>query len=403
MLGSDNLMRLPHRSVNKELEMKNILFVDDEVNILNGLKRMLNSKKKEWHMVFATSGGDGLKALTEETFDIVVSDMRMPNMDGVKFLTTVKEKYPGTTRIALSGYSKTEMVLDSILSTHLFISKPTDFETLSKAIERCLSIQEIIANEMLCNLFSGINSLPSIPEIYKQLLEELASEEVSIESVGNIIEKDIGMSAKLLQIVNSAYFGLSRDIKSTKEAVSHLGLDIIQSIVLSTKIFEAFENESNTKELNHLLSHSQAVLKMVRKIAKSENIDKENSNVLFTASLLQDIGKLVIMKYFPEPLRKEFSSCLDANSTLEIELERKVFGVSHEKIGAYILHLWGIPLSVVECVAYHHGGMESIDVDNLKLHDILYISNLIISNSHGETLPLQDRAFDNFKFQEYFN
>jgi HD-like signal output (HDOD) protein len=381
--------------------MKNILFVDDEVNILNGLKRMLNSKKKEWHMVFAVSGGDGLKALAQDSFDIVVSDMRMPNMDGVTFLAAVKEKYPSTTRIALSGYSDTEMILDSILSTHLFISKPTDFETLSKAIERCLSIQEIIANDKLCNLISGINSLPSIPEIYKQLLQELASEEVSIESVGKIIEKDISMSAKLLQIVNSAYFGLARDIVSPKEAVSHLGLDIIKSMVLSIKIFEAFENKSNAKELNHLFSNSQEVLKLVMTITKNENISKENSNLLFTASLLQDIGKLVIMKYFPETLREKFSSCGDVGLTSEIELEREIFGVSHEQIGVYLLHLWGIPLSIVECVAYHQGGVEPIDISNLKLHEILYISNLIISDSYGETLS--NRFFDNYKFQEYCN
>lgn len=367
--------------------MKNILFVDDEINILNGLRRMLHCKKKEWHMHFVLTGKEALELLESKRFDVVVSDMRMPCMNGAQLLSKVMDKYPGITRIALSGYSDTQMILESIKATHLFISKPTDFETLSCAIERSLSIQEILDDSKLCDFISGIHSLPCVPETYNKLVKELNSSDASIDSVGKIIEQDISMSVKLLQIVNSAYFGLAREIDSPAQAAAHLGLDIIKSLVLSIKVFESFEDESNSGKLNRIFSRSQAVAQLSTAIGKSEGFDKRECNQLLISGLLQDVGELVICKYFPKALQEELTANNDKDIGLQLKHQRKVLGVSHEQIGAYILHLWGIPLPIVECVAFHQGGVSEVDLDNLKLSDIIYLANLITSNNNGEPLP----------------
>ncbi|MEH6442768.1 MAG: response regulator [Oceanospirillaceae bacterium] len=379
--------------------MKNILFVDDEVNILNGLKRMLNTKKKVWHMVFVESGAKALEILQVNSFDIVVSDMRMPCMDGAKLLTTIRANYPRMGRIALSGYSDTQMILESIKATHLFISKPTDFATLSSAIERCLSIQSMVQDKDLCDFISGISTLPCLPEIYKKLVCELSSKEASIDSVGRIVELDIAMSVKLLQIVNSAYFGLAREVTSPTEAAAHLGLDIIKSLVLSIKVFEVFEDDVDVKKISKVFSRSQTVAKLAVAMAKEAGYGLNECNQLLTAGLLQDIGKLVICSYFPQALQAEYDAQANVDLTLLLELERGIYGVSHEQIAVYLLHLWGIPLPVVECVAHHHNSASLINFDALSLPDILYLSNLVESKKCGNNFP--EDIDKSETFQEY--
>lgn len=381
------------------VNMKNILFVDDEINILNGLKRMLNAKKKEWNMTFVLSGEKALAELERQGFDIVVSDMRMPVMDGVKLLTTIRAKYPQMTRFALSGYSDTQMILESIRCTHLFISKPTSFDILANAIDRSLSIQEMINDSSLRDFISGIDSLPCVPEIYNELVRELSSDDVSIDSVGRIIERDMGISVKLLQIVNSAFFGLARNVYSPIEAAAHLGLDIIKSLVLSIKIFEMFTDESSADKSNNIFLQSQMVAKGAALIAKQEGFSRHECDQLMSAGLLQDVGKLIMYSYFPKDLHEQFEQDKTIDLMSEIRVEREVFGVSHEQIGAYLLHLWGLPLSVVECVAFHQRGAELIDFEQLKPLDIIYLSNLIVVNNYGQPMP--EQLSNNQKFNQY--
>lgn len=355
--------------------MKNILFVDDEVNVLNGLRRMLRNRKTEWNMEFVDSGAKALVLLEEKPFDVIVSDMRMPGMSGARLLTNIRGKYPGMTRIALSGYSDTEMVLESIKATHLFIAKPADAQTLSSLIERSLSIQSIISNPQLCDFISGISSLPSVPVIYEKLVRILASKEASVDRVAELISTDIGMSVKLLQIVNSAYFGLAREIVSPAEATAHLGLDVIKSLVLSIKIFEKFEEEIDARSLNDIWVRSQLVGNIAKKIARKEGFSQKEADQLLVAGMLQDLGELVMLQYFPEGVGEnvQWNDIDDGDALL---LERQAVGVSHDQISVYLLRLWGIPQTVVECVAYHHNSGHFTGYE-LTLPHILFCANVL--------------------------
>ncbi len=355
--------------------MKNILFVDDEINVLNGLRRMLRNRKKEWHMVFVDSGAKALELLEDMAFDVIVSDMRMPGMSGARLLTNIRGKYPRMTRIALSGYSDTEMILESIKATHLFIAKPTDAQTLSSLIERSLSIQSIIHDPELCDFISGISSLPSVPVIYEKLVRILASKDASIDQVAELISSDIGMSVKLLQIVNSAYFGLAREIVSPAEATAHLGLDVIKSLVLSIKVFEKFEKEVDTRSLNNIWHRSQLVGNIAKKIARKEGFSQKEADQLLIAGMLQDLGELVMLQYFPESLA-EHVQWTDINDGDAILQEKQAIGVSHDQISVYLLRLWGIPQTVVECVAYHHHSEHFVS-NELTMPHILFCANVL--------------------------
>src|SRR5262245_37814840 len=100
--------------------MKKILFVDDEPNVLQGLERMLRSMRHEWEMQFAMSGPAALERLAEQTFDVIVSDMRMPGMTGAQLLTEVSQRHPHIVRIILSGQADQEDILRSVGPTHQY-------------------------------------------------------------------------------------------------------------------------------------------------------------------------------------------------------------------------------------------------------------------------------------------
>ena len=332
--------------------MINVLFVDDEPNILDGLKRMLRPMRREWQMSFADGGAKALETLDREAFDVVVSDMRMPGMDGARLLHEVREKHPHVVRLILSGYSEKEMIMKSVGAAHQYLAKPCDAEILKATIERACRWRDLVADENLRRLVSQLDSIPSLPALYHELLNELQAGEPSIKRIAEIVAKDIGMTAKVLQIINSAFFGLRRQISNPSEAVEFLGLETITSLALELRAFSPFENASaGNLSLADLWSHSQAVGGLAKQIAAAEK--PETAGDAFTAGLLHDIGKIVLANDLPDQYAE--AAKLAAAEKLSIsEAEKKVFGASHAEIGAYLLGLWGLPAEVVEAVAFHH-------------------------------------------------
>jgi HD-like signal output (HDOD) protein len=303
----------------------------------------------------------------------------MPNMNGAQLLSKVRVKYPEITRIALSGYSDSEMILESVKATHLYISKPADYETLTSLIERCMSLRNITTDSKLQQFMSGMSSLPCLPEVYTRLLKELSFDDASIDSIGEIIASDMAMTTKLLQIVNSAYFGLARGIVSAPEATAHLGIDVIKSLVLSIKVFEGFENTEAAKQIDKVWLRSQRVGNLAKEIAHREKFTRKNIDQIQVAGMLQDIGALVVMQYFTEKVSEEFLQKFLTNNKYAHEEELKLIGVSHAEISAYLLNLWGIPMEIVECVANHHNSAYKKDED-LSLPKVLYISNTLVDS-----------------------
>jgi len=216
---------------------KRVLFVDDEPRILDGLKRMLRHMRDEWEMSFVESGEAALKVLESARFDVVVSDMRMPGMDGAELLTRVMERYPQIVRIVLSGHADKEMILKTVRPAHQYLSKPCDPEKLRSTVARASALRGLLADELLKQLVSQMSTLPSAPSLYNEVMNELRSGEGSVQRVGEIVSKDVGMTAKILQVVNSAFFGVPRHVESPAQAVSLLGLETIKALALSAQVF----------------------------------------------------------------------------------------------------------------------------------------------------------------------
>jgi putative nucleotidyltransferase with HDIG domain len=333
--------------------MMRVLFVDDDPNILQGLQRLLRPMRREWEMSFALGPRDAVALFDQAPFDVVVSDMRMPDMSGAELLARIRDTHPSVARIILSGHSQMESAVHSAGIAHQFLAKPCDAEALRATILRVLALRNLLHDPTLARLVAGIGSLPSLPASYAAINDELASEDPSLQRVAEIISKDIAMSAKVLQLVNSAFFGLARRVETIEQAVTLLGTEIIKSLVLSNAAFSQFRPVSTRFLAERLWNHSLLVGSIAAKIAKAEGADKSVVGAALQAGILHDLGQLILATHLPQ----QFDVALEAAKAREVplfETERETIGATHAQVGAYLLGLWGLPDSTVEAVAFHH-------------------------------------------------
>jgi putative nucleotidyltransferase with HDIG domain len=360
--------------------MKRILFVDDESRILEGLQRMLRPQRREWEMAFAAGGKAALTMLEASPFDVIVSDMRMPEIDGAALLEVVREKYPNILRIILSGYTELEASYRAVPVAHQFLLKPCDPDALRAAIERGTSLIAVLNSKMLAGLVGSLQELPSLPRTYARLRTALSEPETSIDQVAKIVEQDVAICAKVLQLVNSAFFGVTREISDIKTAVSYLGITILQNLVLSVEIFRTFRPPKAIPgfSIEEFHRHSQLTARIASEIGKTA----AGKNAVVVAGLLHDIGKLVIAERAPEHLRRVLEGVEQERKPL-FEIEEDLIGVSHAEVGAYLLSLWGLPSPVVEAVAHHHHP-ERVSHDKLDMLSAVYLANVLAEAHSGE-------------------
>lgn len=332
---------------------RRILFVDDEVNILKGLQRSLRPLRKHWDMTFIEGPENALETMEKQEFDVILSDMRMPVMDGSKLLEIVKKKYPTMVRLIFSGHSDEEMIMKSVKSAHQYLTKPCEKKELVSVITRACSLQDILHHKKLQDLLGGIESLPSIPALYAQIVEELNSPDASVGSVGEIVAMDMGMTAKLLQLVNSSFFGMPRHIASAKEAAVLLGIDVVKTLVLGIEVFSMFKNALEIVSVDAIHRHCVQTTVIAKEIGKIENIEKATVEDAMICTTLHDLGRLLLAEHFPDKYKKAVKM-VDQENLSVFKAEKKVFGISHAEVGAYLLGLWGLPDNIIEGIAFHH-------------------------------------------------
>lgn len=384
--------------------MKRLLFVDDEPLVLQGLRRMLRSMRHEWKTKFVTSGEKALECLEKTSFDIVISDIYMPGMGGVQLLNKVKSRYPQIIRIILSGHSEKEAIFLSVGVAHQLLAKPCDASTLKNILTRTLALRHLLSNPGLQKLVSTIDALPSIPSLYIKIMDELRLPEPSVSRVAEIISSDVGMTAKILQMINSPFFGLRCRVSSTKHAVSMLGLNAISNFVLTMHFFSKYEEHSLRKfPIERIIKHSMRTGAFAAAIAKAEGQEIRAVDDARVAGFLHDCGKLLLA----DKLKKRYLDVFENANKEHIplwETERCELGATHACVGAYLLGLWGLPDSIVEAIGFHHRPAEC---PHKKFYPLtaVYAANLIeremwtgsenlmseISEQYLDSLNLVDR------------
>lgn len=353
--------------------MKRILFVDDEQHILDGLRDLLRRQRDEWEMVFALGGDAALRELEAQRFDVVVSDMRMPGIDGATLLALVQERHPETVRIVLSGQTELEATLRAVPVAHQFLAKPCDRDELRRAIERAWLSLALFTDEAVRRAAGGASGIPSAPSLYTKLLDATVDQDTSIAEIAALVQSDIAMCAKVLQLVNSSFFGLGRTISSAREAVTYLGMGPLRALALSAGAFRAFEPDRPIEgfSVDALEIHSTRVARLAAELLP----DKRDAEYAFTAGMLHDLGKLLSAAHQPDDFALLLDAARESSRPLHaLEYER---GLSHAEVGGYLLTLWGLPNPIVEAVAHHHAP-ERLGSEKLDPLAAVHIADLLI-------------------------
>jgi HD-like signal output (HDOD) protein len=371
---------------------RRVLFADDEPAVLGGLRDMLYRQRKSWDMVFAPGGEAAVAELDRGPIDVLVTDMKMPGIDGPALLQIVKDRCPAAARIVLSGQAEREAAVRVVPLAHQFLSKPCEGSVLIGVIERTCALQARLDNDAVRTVIGRLDALPSAPHSYWALVAALRNPDVGLAPITEIIEADPAMAAKVLQVVNSAYFGLRRSVGSIMDAVRYLGVDVLTGLLLSTKVFSAFEHAGTAHfSVERLQARALHVARIARLLAAPNQRDNA-----YAAGLLLDVGQLILASAMPENFDGAMSRAAESGVPLcDAEMER--FGTSHAEIGAYLLGVWGLPFPIVEAVALHHRPALELAGDR-ELLAVVHAVDALLHPMDGYALaasPALDLAFLN--------
>lgn len=363
--------------------MKRVLFVDDEPELLNSLRVRLYKRRNDWDMVFARSASEAFEAMAKQPADLIVTDVRMPGMDGRELLSNVKARWPETIRIVLSGYTEQMQLLQLVSLAQQYLSKPCDVGQLENIIDRCFRLQDLLRAEQLCSIVGRIGALPAMPKIYAQLQAALADPGVSTKLVADIIARDPAIAAKVLQVVNSAFFRLPKRVSRIKDAVAHLGFGSIRNLVMSAEIFSKWEHSAGPQRLDseQLQTHALATAAACAALAAGTSQAED----AWLTGLIHDIGYWVLIQECPTELIRVLDSA-QAQGISSYQAEQQVIGATHAEVGAYLLGLWGLPLPLIEAVAYHHTP-RVIAQNSFDLLGILTVAHALLDN-HRHALQI---------------
>jgi HD-like signal output (HDOD) protein len=361
--------------------MKDILFVDDERDLLDGLRARLYKHRHDWNMAFVASGAEALAVFERQPIDLIVSDVRMPGMDGGQLLATVKQRWPTAVRIIASGYADPVQAVRLTSLCHQYIAKPCDSQVLENIIERCFNLQDVLAQEPLRKVVGRIGKLPALPKTYGRLQTALSQPNVTVGEIADIVTADAAIAIKVLQITNSAFFRLRKPMVRIKDAVTYLGFATIRNLVLSAEIFSQWKSPRNSLGVDpeQLQNHAQLAAAACKSLAGG----RATPDDAWLAGLLHDIGYWVLAQECPDELEKALELSRSQGLPLA-DCERLTTGATHAEIGAYLLGLWGLPYSIVEAVALHHAP-GSVSPQGYDLLGALAVSHALLETeaAHG--------------------
>ncbi len=336
--------------------MKRVLFVDENPTALAELRKNLESDAKLWDISFEENAKTTLARIEGgEKFDVIVCALTMKQMDGTQFLHAAREVDPSSVRMILSDDEGMQLMAKASGVSHQVIGRPCEPHVLRVLITRAMSVRENLASSPILSKLHKLGTLPSLPVIYQEIMRQMNSPDFSLAEVGATIEKDVALSAKLLQIVNSAGSGLRQEISSVPHAASMLGMEKLSAIVLVAEVFSTVQVKAMPRELSldALWAHSLRVGEYAKKIALHEVPDETTIvEQSFTAGLLHDIGLIILASNLAEELTKAFALAKQKKISL-FQAEKEILGATHAQVGGYLLELWGLPDPIVEAIAYH--------------------------------------------------
>ena len=323
--------------------MTRILLVDDEPLIVKAMQRMLR-RESGWEVAGCTGGVEALRLLATSPIDVVVSDLNMPGINGLTLLHEVRDRYPSVARFVLSGHAELEESVRAASVAHQFLAKPCDFGQLRDAIARVMTSLSTVAQTNVRVRAAWVKRLPPVPRTFGAITFIAQDPNASARDIAALVEKDVGLAAKVLQLVNGAFFGRGHRVTSLDRAVMLLGTNVLRAIVLSQELFGAFPARGDVAFLQRLQAHAQHTAA----IARSIGANRAEAETAFTIALLHDVGKLVLTTVVDESL---IAAGMGGDASPD--------AVDHSAVGACLLTLWGLPDDIAEPVRWHHRPSEA--------------------------------------------
>ncbi len=361
--------------------MIRIVFVDDELSILQAMQRSLHCMRNEWSMVFVSSGAAALDELSKTPADVIVADMRMPGMDGWQLLSQVNRHHPQMVRLILSGHADQASIMRSVGVAHQYLAKPCESAALKSAISRTQTLKKLLTSDQLAQLVGRVDMLPSAPQAFQEILACLQEPTASLADAARIIGRDVAMTANVIKLVNSAFFGPRQPITRADRAVAYLGLDTLGALVLGHSAFKSGETTRIAGfSLQRLWQHSLDTAMAARTVALCEKWQTARAEEAFLAGMLHDVGKVVFAT----------GATTTGDRATPVEDAIAQMEAHHSEVGAYLLGLWGFPNSIVEAVAFHHSPRLAAG-DGLTLPLLIHFADRLIHERRAPDASVPER------------
>jgi HD-like signal output (HDOD) protein len=340
-----------------QLEVKRkirVMFVDDDPMVVRGIARNMSMMGVKMDIAVRTSAAEALASLEKELVDVIITDLYMPGIDGAALLEEVRSRYPTVLRFVLSGEAKPGVMVQAARLSHQYLSKPCETALLHKTIVETVARMGAIKNPEVSKTITHLEGVPSRQASLAEFLRLLSDNSVSLDAIATSLKKDPGLSARLLKVANSPYFGHSGAIESLDDAIGLLGMDMIVSMAATHKLFAVTPPPAASNlQLDALWTHCVYVSSLVRHLGYKLKVSQAVMREAGTAALLHDIGKLVLAHAAPSAFAAAYTRA-QAEHMPGWQAEYFIFGNHHAEIGGCLLKLWGLPVSVVEAVSMHH-------------------------------------------------
>ncbi|KAF1079542.1 MAG: putative signal transduction protein [Candidatus Rifleibacterium amylolyticum] len=377
---------------------RRLLFVDPDTNALDAYKRLLKALRPTWSASYAANGREAIQIMRKLKPDAMITELNMTIENDADLLKAVQKFYPDVIRIVLSSESdaQAETILRATQSAHRFLAKPCKGEVLLANIEQAAELRKILNSRELRELISGMPYLPSLPQLYNELISAMESPMVSVADLGEIIARDVSMTTRILHLVNSAFFGLPRQVSNPREAAVMLGMNVLKSLILYVKLFFAApDSKFPGFSLDDMWAHSSITARLSREIARDFDGNSRVQEDAFLAGMLHDVGKLLLLEQPQYISNIKWQQSQNADLSFA-EAEYLEYSTSHAEVGGYLLGLWGLPDPVVEAVACHHRPMQ-ISGGTSPVLAATYLANALICRAGGEEIKFDETLLNQGK------
>jgi HD-like signal output (HDOD) protein len=351
-------------------EKARVLVVDDDPRVLGDLRRSL--AERTWEIVTARESEVALRAFEAGPVDVVIADMHLDAMTGATLLGAVQQRHPDVARIIMSGHADPREVLRAVPFAHQFLPKPVDTDALHWTLLRACGLRRLLTNDAIRIAVGASNEMPAAPATYLRLRRLLRDPDAALSEVASVVERDVGISARILQLVSSAFFGMTRRVTNMSVAVNHLGVETLRALVLNLEIVRTFRDASNMRgfSVDALQRRSFVAAKLARGFA-----DDGCADDAFVAGMLHGVGQLILAERMPGKYADVLERVRAEHRTLR-DIERAELGATHAEVAAYLLGLWGLSQPIVEAVM-HHEEPWRLDGKRLGIAGAVYVGSIL--------------------------